>query len=107
MKCPANIKDKTILAYIEWLESQISSEATKKKFYNGIQRQLDLIADELLSDDFKISIKNEGKEFDKFFDLLTKGTTIIQAMKNFENEVMPKIEEKKQSNPDTADAFLT
>jgi len=90
---------------VNYLESQITSDATKKKFYRGIQRQLDLLADELLDKEFKVSLKTEGKEFDKFFDMLTKGSTIIQAIKNFENEVMPKEEERK-INTGTADEFI-
>lgn len=108
MKRPP-IKDKAILAYVEYLESQVNSSATKKKFYKGIQRQLDLIADELLSDEFKITLKGiEGEKnenFDRFFDMLTKGSAIVTSMKNFENEVYQKEEEKKISQG-TADEFI-
>lgn len=105
MKKPV-IKDKAILQYVEYLEAKVNSDSTKMKFFKGVQRQLDLLADEMLNDEFKISLKGEGTEFKNFADMLIKGNQIIQSMKNFENEAMPKQDEKKV-NTGTADEFIT
>src|ERR1035438_264631 len=99
MKRPV-IKDKILIAYVEYLEEQISSDATKVKFYRGVKRQLDILADEMLDPNFKVSLKvdyvqrgekwmKEDSSFDQFFDMMTKGNSIIQSMKNFEAESKP------------------
>lgn len=105
MKRP-DIKDKKILSYIEYLEGKLTSDATKMKFFKGVQRQLDLLADEMLNDDFKISLKGEGTEFKNFADMLIKGNQIIQSMKNFESEAMPKQQEEKKITLGTADEYI-
>lgn len=96
---------------IEELENQIEQfkTHTKKKFYLGIQRQLDLLGDEMLSDDFKVSMKKtftegskEGKMvmqdsgFEGFFDMLIKGEAIIKAMQKFEEDVFNKPDDSKK-----------
>ncbi len=109
MEKPA-IKSGPVLDYVNYLEAQLDAfkTHTKKKFYLGIQRQLDLLGDEMLQDDFKVSMKksftiNEGKSsmvdsgFDGFFDMLTKGEAIIKAMEKFEAQAIPK--EEKDNGP--------
>ena len=120
MKRPV-IKDKILIAYVEYLEEQISSDATKVKFYRGVKRQLDILADEMLDPNFKVSLKvdyvqrgekwmKEDSSFDQFFDMMTKGNSIIQSMKNFEAESKPqettKGEEKKPLSEDSAENYL-
>ena len=103
------IKDAKILAYINYLEKQIDefNIHTKKKFYRGIQRQLDLLADEMLDDNFKVSLKTEytwegdkrvkvDNGFDCFFDMMTKGEAIVKAMEKFESQALPSVEPKKK-----------
>ena len=102
MEKPLGIKDVKALTYIEYLEKQIEDfkTHTKKKFYNGIQRQLDLLADEMMDKDFKVSLKTsyelQGDKyikvdtgFDSFFDMMTKGDAIVKAMEKFEEQAFP------------------
>lgn len=116
------IKDKAVLLYVDYLEKQISEfkTHTKKKFYSGIQRQLDLLADEMLDENFKVSLKPEYKlqgekyvkidtGFEGFFDMMTKGEAIIKAMEKFEQQALP--EEIKQGtktrlSEDSAENFI-
>lgn len=93
MERPAKIP-KDILPYIEYLEKENREfkTDTKKKFYRGVQRQLDLLGDEMLRPDFQVSmIKGEQDSgFDSFFDMMTKGDAIVKAMEKFETQALPK-----------------
>ncbi len=114
------IKDKAVLAYVEYLESQLSSQDTVKKFRRGIQRQLDLLADEMLNENFIISLKPiyvqslDGKMiktesgFNEFFDMLTKGKEIVAAIEKFETAAYPKaqVDKKKSLSTDSAENYL-
>lgn len=84
-------KDVELNKYCDYLEAQIEEfkTHTKKKFYRGIQRQMDLISEEMLNPDFKVSLSAEGDEFNNFFDMLSKGKAIVDAMQNFENQAIP------------------
>jgi hypothetical protein len=106
------IKDKATLAYVEFLENEIESfkTHTKKKFYLGIQRQLDLLGDEMLAPEFKVSMKRGEKDsgFDGFFDMITKGEAIIKAMEKFEQQAFPSVkdESKKVVKEDGVEQFI-
>lgn len=107
------IKDKSILEYVEYLEKQLVElkTHTKKKFYMGIQRQLDLLADEMLDPSFIVSMKKTDNDsgFDGFFDMITKGDAIIKAMEKFEAQALPKEEKsdvKKPLSEDSAENYL-
>ena len=104
---PKSLKD--AILRIEELEKQIEEfkTHTKKKYYLGIQRQLDLLGDEMLSEGFKVSMKADyvvqGEKyikvdngFDAFFDMLTKGEAIIKAMQKFEEDVFNKPDDSKK-----------
>lgn len=111
MDKPTGIKDAKALAYIEFLENQIEEfkNHTKKKFYRGIQRQLDLLAEEMLSDGFEVSLKpkytwegekrvKEDSGFDSFFDMMTRGEAITKAMEKFESQAFPNVKEVNKKN---------
>lgn len=110
-----------MLLYVEHLEQTIEKfrTHTKKKYYLGIQRQLDILADEMLDEKFKVSMVSayefDGKKqvkvdngFESFFDMLTKGEAIIKAMQKFEVEVFPKEkdDEIKPLSEDSAENYL-
>ena len=107
MKQITNLKD--ALLRISDLEKQIEGfkTHTKKKFYLGIQRQLDILADEMLNPDFKVSMVSEYEQqgnkqvkidngFEGFFDIIVKGEVIVKAMKNFEEEVFNKVDDSRK-----------
>lgn len=111
MERPTNIKDKSTLLYIEHLESKIEEfkSHTKKKFYLGIQRQLDFLAEEMLSEDFQVSLKKDDSGFDQFFDMITKGEAIIKAMEKFEQQAFPSESnqgKKKVTKDDGVEEFI-
>ncbi len=98
MTRPPKLSDKE---YIKFLEAQLSSQDTTKKFFRGIQRQMDILSDELLAEEFKVSFKTEyefGKDgklskrtntFEAFFDMLVKGKQIVDSMAHFEIAAYP------------------
>lgn len=98
MERPAKIPS-NILPYIEYLEKENNEfkTDTKKKFYRGVQRQLDLLGDEMLKEDFKVSMikSKDDNGFDGFFDMMTKGEAIVKAMEKFEQQAIPKLVEAK------------
>ena len=106
------IKERAALAYVEYLEKQIEDFRinTKKKFYLGVQRQLDLLGDEMLDESFKVSMKKGETDtgFDGFFDMITKGEAIVKAMEKFELQAFPKKEDdsKKVIKEDGVEDFL-
>lgn len=88
-----NIKSGPILDYVVYLEKQIESTLiyTKKKLNRGIQRQVDFLADELLREDFKLSLTSDV-EVDRFLKIIKEANPIILAMEKFESQSVPKDE---------------
>lgn len=121
MERPFKIPD-SVRPYVEYLESTIEEfkTHTKKKFYRGIQRQLDLLGDEMLDESFVVSMKSSyelrGEKyikvdngFEGFFDMMTKGEAIVKAMEKFETQALPKEQkqsEKKSLSEDSAENFM-
>lgn len=105
MKRPA-IKDKAVSAYVDYLEEQISGfkTDTKKKFYLGVQRQLDILSDELLAEEFRLSLRSDS-EVDRFLKILKESTQIVDAMDKFEKKALP-VNEDKNIAKGTADEFI-
>ncbi len=103
-------KDQAVNAYIDYLEQQIEAfkTHTKKKFYRGIQRQLDLLGDEMLDPGFKVSLRDDADGFGSFFDMLSKGESIIKSMEKFEAQAIPKEESSKPTTPEgsVAEKFI-
>lgn len=102
----------SVLLYVEYLENEIQNYKTdtKKKFYRGIQRQLGLLGDEMLREDFKVSMikGEEDNGFDGFFDMMTKGDAIVKAMEKFEQQANPTIKDdsKKIVKEDGVEQFI-
>lgn len=108
MEKPKTKEIKHWIAYSEWLESQLTSKDTVKKFNRGFQKQLDGIADELLDPSYQISIKGKESDFKNFFEMVTKGQTIVQAMEKFEKAAYADLrgDEKKTFSDDSAENYL-
>ncbi len=104
-----NIKDKNVLEYIQFLENGNVSTlvGTKNKFNRGIQRQIDFLSDELLRDDFKLSLTSDT-EVDRFLKILKESTAICSAMEKFELQAFPKNEDnsKKIVKEDGVEQFI-
>ena len=96
------------ITYCDWLESQLNSKDTVKKFNRGFQKQLDGIADELLDPSYQISIKGKESDFKNFFEMVTKGQTIVSAMEKFEKAAYADIkgDDKKPLSDESADNYL-
>jgi len=103
---------KDILPYIEFLEKENADfkTDTKKKFFRGVQRQLDFLADEMLDPTFVVSMKKdvENNGFDSFFDLMAKGDAIVKSMEKFEAQAIPKADDitKKVVKEEGVEEFL-
>lgn len=107
MDKPKGKEIKHWIAYCDWLEAQLTSTDTVKKFNRGFQKQLDGIADELLDPSYQISIKGKESDFKNFFEMVTKGQTIVSAMEKFEKAAYDKrSDEKKPLSEDSADNYL-
>ena len=103
MKRPA-IKEKSVLQYVEYLESQLTSEDVEKKFFKGLKRQIGFLADEMLSEDFKVSFKDEDL-IDRFLKIVEKSVPIAKGVEAFSKIAFPK-EEAKKINTETADGYI-
>ena len=75
---------KEVLPYIEFIEEQLTSNTIDKKWARGVERQLGFLADELLSNEMKLSLTDE-KEVDRFIKRLEKYKVVSDAIKTFKN----------------------
>ena len=99
----ASIKDKKVLAYIEYLEKQVENNLvqTINKFNRGMQRQFDSLADDMLADGTKLTLSDD-KGIDRWLKIVKDYSPIITAMKEFEQRASPK-EIKKDAKAITKD----
>ena len=99
----------SILPYIEYIEKKAENNLiqTVNKLNRGLQKQVDFLADELLSDTFKLSLEDD-KAVDRFLKILEKADPILKAMDKFEQKAngTQKDDSKKVVKEDGVEQFI-
>lgn len=101
-----NLKD--ALIRIDELEKQVENNLiqTVNKFNRGMQRQFEFLADEMLSDNMKLSLTDD-KEVDRWLKIVKEYQPIITAMEKFEQKANGiKDDSKKTVKEDGVEQFI-